>query len=791
MNEGLKKRIIQYVKMEDPKGELISEISPNADYSGGRITYNKNILILHRNISELRDEEYVRAYLVVRLVRELKYPASSVELEKEYQAGRPKTIKPRIDILVRDKGKKTPSTYLFIEVKSPEKFESDKDYIEGQLFKLASLEDKGSPVKYLVYFSIRDDKVKIEDQAIIVDYPANPSFEVWTDSGQISLDRLPVEYGVARKLYYVNRKDEDLGPGERNLDRSVTRERFSRLRTDLHNVLWGGGGMNYNDIFSNLVKLFLAKIFDEHTTPEGKAYTFQIEFKDGKPQSPEEVYDKINRLFKEAQKLYLGYDDSVVQNSTGIDRDKISDNKVAYVVEQVQGISLVENENKDNGDLLGEFFEGIVSEGFKQDKGQFFTHPNIVRFILEALDVAGLAVDLVNGGENRVKLRLPYICDPACGSGTFLIEAMKLVTKSVLQPGKITPSSISREFLAKNFPDITPNVWAADYTYGCEINPDLGLATKVNMVLHGDGNINIFVGEKQGNGLNPFDRYQVPTKLSLLAKSSVLVNFRYDKPVNEQFDVVVSNPPFSIEKKALPPAEQLARLFMYSDKRNSENLFVERWYQLLKEGGRMGVVLPESVFDTSENMYIRLFIFKHFIVKAVISLPYLAFQPFTATKTSLLFAQKKTRKQVEEYEQKCREFSAEYQRLKRRVSNYQKAAIQENREESTGILRRYLKRYFEEADARLSVEEILAKYSDEIAEVNSNQDWWVFGEVAEYLNYDILMAEVQEVGYKRTKRGVQQRPNELFREDAGGGIVINADKPETILDWMRLRVQWD
>jgi type I restriction enzyme M protein len=53
------------------------------------------------------------------------------------------------------------------------------------------------------------------------------------------------------------------------------------------------------------------------------------------------------------------------------------------------------------------------------------------------------------------------------------------------------------------------------------------------------------------------------------------------------------------------------------------------------------VVLPESVFDTTENKYIRLFIYKYFKVRAVVSLPQITFEPFTSTKTSLLFAQQK------------------------------------------------------------------------------------------------------------------------------------------------------
>lgn len=54
--------------------------------------------------------------------------------------------------------------------------------------------------------------------------------------------------------------------------------------------------------------------------------------------------------------------DEIVKSSIGIDKEKISENKIAYVVETLQGISLLENENVDEGDVLGDFFEGIVSD---------------------------------------------------------------------------------------------------------------------------------------------------------------------------------------------------------------------------------------------------------------------------------------------------------------------------------------------------------------------------------------------------------------------------------------------
>ena len=75
----------------------------------------------------------------------------------------------------------------------------------------------------------------------------------------------------------------------------------------------------------------------------------------------------------------------------------------------------------------------------------------------------------------------------------------------------------------------------------------------------------------------------------------------------------------------------------------------------------MAVVLPESVYDTTENKYIRLFLYKYFKIKAIVSLPQVTFAPYTTTKTSILFAQKKTNEEIEkwnlEWDKSCKEWN--------------------------------------------------------------------------------------------------------------------------------------
>ena len=84
----------------------------------------------------------------------------------------------------------------------------------------------------------------------------------------------------------------------------------------------------------------------------------------------------------------------------------------------------------------------------------------------------------------------------------------------------------------------------------------------------------------------------------------------------------------------------------------------------------------------------------------------------------------------------------------------------------------FLKDYITPEDEALNPKELLTKYSEEIDSLSKFEKetnvfgfynaWWVFGEVAKEMDYDIFMAEAENVGYKRTKRGENPMPNELY-----------------------------
>lgn len=768
------------------------------------IKYN-DIIVQHRTINKITgDEEVVRAYLLSKLTNELGYKLENIELEKEYDIGRPKVNKPRIDVIVRDKDN---DAFLYVELKSPDEYEKNQDeIIEKQLFNLASQEKgQGKNVKYLVLYACDiNDYNEIVDKCMIIDYEKYNNFEKWK-AERVYSEELPIDYGKVQKEPYVK-------GGQKDLLNTYDHKTLDSIRDNLHNVLWGGGSTDDNEVFSALTNIILAKIQDENEKSKGQEYDFQVKYFENdkgeeETEKNEELFERINDLYRKAlkQRLYIN-DEDRIKKSYVIDTNKFTLDKLRYTVATLERYSFKDGKRSlDGKDILGDFFEGIIRTGFKQSKGQFFTSVNIVRFMLYGLSVDKLAIDKINDS-----LELPYMIDPSAGSGTFLIEYMKFITEQIKRENrhKLKDNDDVKLKLASWFPDFKENSWAQQYIYGIETNFNLGTATKVNMILHGDGSTNIFVKD----GLLDFKQYKKETAPNAL--NNIQIDSLYkDKEVNNQFDIIMTNPPFSVELDNTTK-QSLGKNFIFGDKKNSENLFIERYYQLLREKGRLAVILPESVFDTTENKYIRLFIYKYFNVKAVVSLPQITFAPYTNTKTSILFAQKKTQEEIKQWNSIWEKYSKEYLSLKTRVENlvdvYKGIKNKEklpsikdlSKAEERKILERLLKYYIEEKDSDLSNEKLIEKYIDELIELckydKDTKDefgfvntWWVFGEVAKELDYNIFMAETDLIGYKRTIRTEKITENELYRTNENGKVIVDDGKEDTIVDYMRKNIKWE
>lgn len=534
MNNDLLKRYIS-----DQPTKIVTKL----DFATGKLAYDKIIQCQKR--TDAKPEELCRAYLLTKLVNELGYDPAKIEIEHEYTAGRPHTITSRIDVIVRDGNG---DAFLFVEVKNEEEYATiDKDnIIEEQLFKLAGMErTDGHKVKYLVLYTTNDATGTITDECIIIDNQKYSTYADWEVARDFT-NTLPARYGKAQKKPYIKGSEKDL---ETNFSHGM----LLQLQKDLHNVLWGGGGTDDNDVFSSLTNLILSKIQDEDEKEDGDTYDFQsMTFaKDGDEEfeTNEKLFDRINELYRRAlkSKLYI-LDEKELGKSYVVDTKKFSLSKLKYAVQKLEGLSFVDGKNSLSGkDILGDFFEGIIRDGFKQSKGQFFTHTNIVKFMLYAIQADKLAIKRIKDDKE-----IPYMIDPSAGSGTFLIEYMKFITENMkyrnrnslgynneLGTSRAVKDKVTSDWF---FPDHRENKWAQTYIYGSEINFNLGTATKVNMILHGDGSTNIFVKD----GLLPFAKYEKETAPNAL-NGSVKDTLYQEREVNGQFDLILTNPPFSVE----------------------------------------------------------------------------------------------------------------------------------------------------------------------------------------------------------------------------------------------------
>lgn len=767
-------------------GEEKGYISISRD--GSKVTY-----LSQGYVDNFTDpEEQVRAEFYIDLIEKYKYKPDKniIELEKYRKIGHPhKKTDIKMDIVVYDKDH---NPFMLFELKSRDDYEKYfESSIKTQLFEPAATEDKGKGnLKFLIYYTCwYGENGKLQEKYETIDYAKYKSFEAWEEAGRPNLRYIPKNYGIKDKppAFTKGKEGQDL-----RVD--VKKEELDRIARELHNILWGGGKYQ-NELFFNLIGMFLVKIYDEKTTPEGEPYQFQIFFDGLEQELPEKTYKRINKLYKSEGDRKTGkYTDCALKrllNYTDQELDKVKDiifdaPKVKYVVEVLQDISFLQNKY----DVLGDFFEKIVRQELKQTKGQYLTHQNIVDFILYALKLDELTLDLINK-----ETRLPFIIDPACGSGTFLIHAMKLIDKTkeeAEKENKIKKDYATQEFLDKNFQRLRKNAWADEYIYGIEINSDLAMASKVNMVGHGDGSAHIEPQDGLIDLTNYHDRLKIKTQ-----------NEVYPFPVNEQFDVVVSNPPFSVTVDR-DTAKQFPKLYLRGEKIartlknnkelevDTENLFIERWYQLLKEGGKMGIVLPESVYDTTSNRDIRLLLYKYFWITAVVSLPHLAFAPYTQTKTSLLFAQKKTTEEVKKWDELWDKSEDEYKEMNEEMKNLLKSEKEQNKEIFIELVIKLLgQENFDDADKKSSFKELKEKYQDSIKE--ADLEWWVFKNVSKEQDYPIFMAHAEEIGYKRGVRKEEKRPNQLFDSEGEYSdrvIYIDIENPKTILDYLRKNVIW-
>lgn len=230
---------------------------------------------------------------------------------------------------------------------------------------------------------------------------------------------------------------------------------------------------------------------------------------------------------------------------------------------------------------------------FRDEYRQYFTPRPIVKFMVEFIDP----------DEDDL------IIDPACGSGGFLLYSLMHVIEKIQGKYNENKNSISR--ISWDF--------AHKQIFGVEINDRIARIAMMDMIIHEDGHSNI----ECNNALLDFDKFD---------------KVRDIRP--NKYSIVFTNPSFGaiVKDKIILNKFELAK---GRKSQKTEILFIERCLELLKEGRKLGIVIPDSILTNSTLQYVREYILKNSKIVAIISLLQHAFSPSGAgVKASLLFLEK-------------------------------------------------------------------------------------------------------------------------------------------------------
>ncbi|MEM6250874.1 restriction endonuclease subunit M [Shewanella vaxholmensis] len=774
-----------------------------ADEESRVITYPSELRSDESNVKSFEPEELVHAIIINLLCgTDYGYKLERLYHEQYFAHGSSGSLSDEVDLIVYDEDS---LPYAIMEFKSSEKFIKDEDKaIKYQLFGTAPL--IGSP-KLLVYGTVHPNTENVVLELKCIDYVMYKSYESWEVAGKPYSTIFPKDYQDLNYLPYIN-------GGERDLKVNTTQADFRAVANSFHNEFFGEHPDNA--LFVNLVKCLLAKIYDERTAKKGNEYSFQVKYKNGKPEKSSLVFDCVNRLYKEAYSRYIEKD--VVPDE--IDPKEFSKEKVKSVVLGLESLSITKGAAL-HGDVIGAFFEEILRSGFKQDKGMYFTHSNLVRFMIEALDLDGLTKKTWKNATHPEN-RLPYVIDPACGSGAFLLHAMNKITSAIKDESDCLVSDFEEiQFYNARMSDDMPNYWAENFIYGFDPKFIMAITSKVNMVLHGDGSAHMF----KYDAFKPFSSYN-DTKLRPSGdRERSVPRSVYDKEVCETFDVVLSNPPFGVTLSS-DTKRTLSKTFTLSDKTPSDALFIERAFQLLKPNGRLGVVLPESIFNAVDLMPVRVFIYRMFHIKAIVALPRNVFID-TPTLTSLLFAQKKSGEDIISWDEEWQKHETYAHELIKKA----KMALSKNiikKFKDPIMLQKSIQETVSEIikpnewvykkgknaevlqmtpEVPLSSIEAVSEHYNAILKSSGLSKYitrYVFFNTSKKFNTVHHSYLVNEVGFKLSKRKEKSRPNQLINFLGASGetvqnlhlceedyqVVYSTTNPKVVLDFIKLDVNW-
>lgn len=555
--------------------------------------------------------------------------------------------------------------------------------------------------KILIVVECKEENINERQFQIAVDQAysyahASAARYVWVTSGikdeyfeitnispvaRISISDIPKRDGEVKRFKYIKGVNEP--------PKGTQSELIQKFKS-AHDALWGGGALAPTTAFDELDKLIFCKIWDERwrdndPKSKGQPFNFQIIHYPEDQQNNKakvELEKRIRDLYEHGRKK----DPEVFKDDIKLDKHKIY-----TVVQYLQDINL----SKTDLDAKGLAFQSFMGEFFRGDFGQFFTPKPIVEFIVTAI------------GVNKDW----KILDTSCGSGGFLLHALKAVRDDANE-------IFSDEIGSASWRDYW-HVFAEKHLFGIEINEQISRVAKMNMIIHDDGHTNIITND----GLKNNRTLEIENRN---------LNFQ-----DGTFDLIMTNPPFGSTIKAdevgyykeyelfeknLGFTEIKDRIADDNNKnkwrasQSTEVLFLERCYKYLnEENGYLAIVVPDGILTNSSSQYVRDWLIEKFRILSVVSLPQHTFAHVKAgVKSSILFLKKHPKKLTQKFEQTLSDVKA--------LVREEKKLDKEQRAE------RMLELY----------KECIFKYSD---------------------NYEVLMVEVENIGYDPT--GTPIAGNEL------------------------------
>ncbi len=236
-------------------------------------------------------------------------------------------------------------------------------------------------------------------------------------------------------------------------------------------------------------------------------------------------------------------------------RKPVNLKKIIFMIDEAEWLSM-------EGDVKGAIYEGILEKNGQDSKsgaGAFFTP----RALINAM------VDVIKPKIGET------ICDPACGTGGFLLSAYEYMKKE----GTYNKNKI--DFLQNKA------------LHGVDNTPLVVTLASMNLYLHGVG----------------------------IERSPIICDDSLEKEPETLFDIILANPPFGTRPQGASDISALRSDFYATTSDNQLN-FLQHIMLMLKNGGRAAVVLPDSVlFGDHAGEVIRKKLLKDFNLHTILRLP--------------------------------------------------------------------------------------------------------------------------------------------------------------------------